>query len=275
MSPPYSPGPSRRATVASGVSLEYVEQGDPTALPLVLLPGFTDSWLSFTTVLPELPPDLHVLAVSQRGHGASSRPRTGYRPVDYARDVVAFLDALGIERAVLVGHSSSTFTARLVASGHPRRTVGLVLIASPLTLRGNPAAAALAASPELASPKRSVPEEFVRRFVTATVGPSVSTPFLEAMVMEAAKVPARVWRDTFRGLLEHDDTGTLRQILLPTLLVWGDADDLVTRADQEALGNALPSSRLLVYAGIGHSPHWEDPQRFAVDVTAFVHGLMP
>jgi len=266
---------SRQIAVSTGVTIDYAAQGDPTTLPLVLLPGLSDSWHSFTPLLAELPPDLHVLAMSQRGHGQSSRPDSGYRPADYARDVVAFLDALDLERAVLAGHSSSTFTARLVASDYPQRTAGLVLIASPLTLRGNPAVADLAAAPEFGAVGGSVPEEFVRTFVTATVGPSVSPRFLEAMVAESATVPAHVWRDTFRGLLAHDDANALKVIGAPTLLVWGDVDDLVTRDDQDALGAALISSRLLVYEGTGHSPHWEQPTRCAADVLAFHRGLLP
>lgn len=254
--------------------LDYVEQGDPTGLSLVLLPGLSDSWRSFEPALAELPGSLHVFAVSQRGHGESSRSVSGFRPADYARDVIDLLDALDVERAVLVGHSSSTLTARLVASSHPRRTAGLVLIASPLTLQGNAAAAELAAT-VLDALDDPVPEEFVREFVTSTVGPSVSAPFLEAMVSESRKVPAHVWRDTFRGVLEHDDTDSVQRVVAPTLLVWGDADDLVRRSDQEALAAAITSSRLLVYAGVGHSPHWEEPSRFAADVTAFVRGVMP
>lgn len=266
--------PPQRVALRSGVTLDYTEQGDLSTLPLVLLPGISDSWRSFTPVLTEFPPSLHVLALSQRGHGQSSRPDTGYEPANYAHDVVALLDALSIECAVLGGHSSSTFTARMVAGSHPQRTAGLVLIASPLTLRGHPAVADLADAPELRVGTSAVPEEFVRRFVTPTVGPSVSPSFLEAMVVESATVPAHVWRDTFRGLLDHDGTGALQQIVAPTLLVWGDADELVSRDDQHALRDALPSTRLLVYPGSGHSPHWEQPTRFAADVAAFLGELV-
>ena len=264
---------SQRVAVGSGVTLDFAEQGELSALPLVLLPGMGDSWRSFKPVLTELSPHLHVLALSQRGHGESSRPDTGYEPADYANDVIAFLDARSIERAVLAGHSSSTFTARLAASSHPQRTAGLVLIASPLSLRGHPAVAELATAPEVATGAGLLPEEFVRRFVTTTVGASVSVPFLEAMVMESATVPARVWRDTLRGLLGHDGAGALEQIVAPTLMVWGDADELVSRGDQDALRDAIISSRLLVYAGIGHSPHWEQPKRFAADVASFLGEL--
>lgn len=262
---------SGAAALATGVTLDHVQQGDPSALPIVLLPGLSDSWRSFEPVLAELPADLRVLAVSQRGHGRSSCPAAGYRPRDYADDVVALLDAFGIARAVLVGHSSSCITARLVAAGHPRRTAGLVLIASPRRLQDSPAATEMAAV--LDALDDPVPVAFVREFVRSTVGPSAPAAFLDAMVAESRGVPARVWRETFRGLLEHDDVGSLSRVAAPTLLVWGDADGLVPRDDQDVLAAALMSAQLLVYTATGHSPHWEQPSRLAADVTAFVRGL--
>ena len=62
-----------------------------------------------------------------RGHGDSSSPADGYRIADLAADVVALLDALEIERAVIVGHSMSTWVAEQIAIDHPERVLGLVL----------------------------------------------------------------------------------------------------------------------------------------------------
>src|SRR5688572_7520658 len=88
-----------------GITLHYVERGDPAGVPVLLLHGYTDSWRSFEPVLPFLPPGVRAFALTQRGHGDSDRPATGYHPDDFVSDVEAFLDALGIESAVVVGHS--------------------------------------------------------------------------------------------------------------------------------------------------------------------------
>jgi pimeloyl-ACP methyl ester carboxylesterase len=69
-----------------------------------------------------------VLAVDQRGYGESDKPESGYGIPDLAADVVAFLDALKIDRATLVGHSFGSFVARQVAIGAPERIERLVLI---------------------------------------------------------------------------------------------------------------------------------------------------
>ena len=63
-------------SLSTGVRIEYVEQGNAEAdgVPVIFLHGVTDSWRSFERVLPLLPPSIHAFALSQRGHGDSSRP---------------------------------------------------------------------------------------------------------------------------------------------------------------------------------------------------------
>jgi non-heme chloroperoxidase len=119
------------------VTLSFVTQGDESGPVLVLLPRPTDSWRSYEPVLERLPSSIKAIAVSQRGHGDSDKPTTGYRVEDFASDVMALLDALGVERAVLGGHSGSCLVARRVAIDKPERVAGLVLEASPTTLRGD------------------------------------------------------------------------------------------------------------------------------------------
>lgn len=93
--------------LSTGVTLPYVEQGDRSGVPVVLFHGPTDSWRSFELLLAQLPASLRAFAVSQRGHGDADRPEAGYRPQDFADDVVAFMDAVGLEAAVLAGHSGA------------------------------------------------------------------------------------------------------------------------------------------------------------------------
>src|SRR5687767_2064091 len=115
----------RSVRLRNGVVLQYVERGDVSGLPVVFLHGATDSWLSFEHVLPLLPFSMRAIAVSQRGHGESSRPESGYRFVDMADDLDQFLDALAIPAAVVVGHSMGSYVAQRFAIDHPERTLGL------------------------------------------------------------------------------------------------------------------------------------------------------
>jgi non-heme chloroperoxidase len=259
--------------LASGLRLSCAQQGDAGDVALVLLPGPTDSWRSYEEILDRLPPSMHTVAVSLRGHGDSDKPETGYRIEDYANDVALLLDALGIERAVLVGHSGSCLVARRVALDHPERIAGLVLEASPSTLRGNPGLQEFVHSvvSDLEDP---ISAELVRSFVVGTSSDDLTPEWLDQLTEEVLKVPARVWKQTFDALLDYDDTFELTRIAVPTLLVWGELDALVPRDMQGRLVRRIPTVELLVYPGAGHTPRWDDPARFTRDVAAFAAGLL-
>jgi alpha-beta hydrolase superfamily lysophospholipase len=89
------------ARLASGPQVHYAAQGDPDGEPILFLHGYTDSWFSFSRLLPLLPTRYHAFAVSQRGHGDSERPDCCYGIEDLVADAVAFLDAVGVERATV------------------------------------------------------------------------------------------------------------------------------------------------------------------------------
>jgi non-heme chloroperoxidase len=259
-------------TLASGLVLSCADQGDGPGPVVLLLPGPTDSWRSYEHLFDLLPPGFRVVAVSQRGHGRSGKPETGYRVEDFAADVVPLLDALGVERAVLAGHSGSCLVARRVALDSPDRVAGLVLEASPMTLRDNRQLLRFVRSvvSELDDP---ISPEFARSFVADTSSQRVSADLIDLLVEQILAVPARVWRETFGGLLEYDDRIELPLIEAPTLLVWGDADALVPREAQDGLVRSIPDADLVVYPGVGHTPRWEDPARFSSDLVTFARAV--
>jgi pimeloyl-ACP methyl ester carboxylesterase len=248
--------------------LSFFDQGERGAPALVLWPGLTDSWRSFDLVLPHLPASVRTIAVSPRGHGDSDKPESGYRTQDFASDLVDLLDELELSRAILAGHSSGSLVARRVAIDNPNRVAGLVLEGSPFTLNGNRDMKAFVES-TIAPLRDPLDRKQVRGFLASTTG-AVAESFLDAMVQESMKVPARVWCEGFAAVLRDDDTGELDRIQAPSLLIWGDADALVPRHDQERLLTAVPHAELIVYPGVGHTPHWEVPARFAADAVVFV-----
>jgi non-heme chloroperoxidase len=257
-----------------GLTLSYAVHGDPAGPALVLLPGPTDSWRSYAPVLERFPPSIRAVAVSLRGHGDSDKPTTGYGVEDLAADVVPFLDALGIERAVLAGHSGSCLVARRVAIDSPGRVAGLVLEASPTTVRRVAGIEAFVES-VVSGLKDPIDPDFARSVIVDTSSEHLGADLLDQLVVELLKVPARVWQEMFAGLLVYDDTAELARISAPTLLVWGDADVMVTRDMQDQLAALIPASELLVYSGAGHTPRWEDPSRFAADVAVFAERSFP
>ena len=263
----------KSAELPNRVELPYVDQGDPSGVPLLLVHGYADSWRSFELVLPHLPKSIRAIALTQRGHGDASRPMAGYRSHDFAADLAAFMDTLHLESAVIAGGSSGGFVARRFAIDYPERTLGLVLLGSPFILRDKPGVLELWESTvsKLTDP---VDSDFVREFQQSTYTQPVPGAFLETMVRENLKVPARVWKATFEGLVEDNSSRELAEIRAPTLIVWGDKDTIVPISDQEKLKAAIESSQFIVHEGVGHAIYWEEPDQVASDLVTFIENII-
>ncbi len=253
--------------LASGPQLHYAEQGDQGGEAIVFVHGWPDSWFSFSRVLPLLPVRYHAFALDQRGFGDSERPDCCYGIDDLAADVVAFLDAVSVERASLVGHSQGSFIARRVAETHPQRVERLVLIGSAVTPVNEVTLEVQASIRELEDPV-SVP--FAREFQASTAYIPLPEAFFEGVVAESCKLPASLWREVWDGMLGFDDAADLGRVVAPTLILWGEHDALFPREQQERLVAAIPNTRLIVYPETGHCPNWERPERVASDLDAFL-----
>ena len=260
----------RTGTIAldTGVELFYTAQGPSQGEPVIFLHGYTDSHHSFDLVLPDLAPDIRVYALDQRGHGDSSKPACCYQQSDFVADLIAFMDAHDIPRAILVGHSMGSFIAHQAAVTHPDRVSGLVLIGSAPTSAGNPGVIEfLEVVNGFTDP---IDPEFIRAFQAGTALTPLPEDFLELVIRESQKVPATVWQQALAGLATEDHGDALSRITAPTLILWGDKDELFPAADQQALADAIPGATLETYAGVGHGLHWEAPARAARDITHFV-----
>lgn len=110
---------------------------------------------------------------------------------------------------------------------------------------------------------------FARSFVADTSSEQLAPELVDQLASELIKVPVHVWKEMFAGLLDYDDLAEIEHITAPTLLLWGDAEGLVDRDMQTTLAEHLRGAELLVYHGIGQTPRWEDPTRFAGDVADF------
>ncbi|MBM6579861.1 alpha/beta hydrolase [Microvirga sp. BT689] len=251
----------------SGLGLHVAEQGPRTGRAVLMLHGYADSWFSYSRILPLLPKDWHVIVPDQRGHGESDRPDGGYTPADFAGDALRLLDRLGIENAVVVGHSMGSFVARLVAAQHPERVERLVLVGSAVTARNEATRDLLRQVDALEDP---VGEDFVRTFEASTLCRPVPEEFFDRIVAESLKVPARVWKAALSGLLEADATADLGRIRCPVLILGGEQDSVFSQAEQEQLATRIAGASLKLSPGIGHDPPWEAPEDFVSDLLAFV-----
>jgi non-heme chloroperoxidase len=253
----------------TGLRLRSAEQGDRDGEPVLFLHGWPDSWFTFSRVFEHLPPRFRALAIDQRGFGASDHPDSGYAIPELAQDAVAFLDAVGLERATIVGHSYGSFVARGIAIGHPERVHRLILIGTGVPAANQVTRELQTALADLPDP---IPREFARDFQASTAYRPLPPEFFERIVDESLKIPSRLWRGMIEGLLAYDDTERLSEIVAPTLLLWGDRDALFSRADQDRVLSAVPGAKLTVHDETGHCPNWERPAQVAADIDGFLFG---
>src|SRR5688572_2987718 len=261
----------------TGLRQHYAEQGDLTGEAIVFLHGYSDSWFSFSRVLPLLSPEYHAFALTQRGHGDSDKPLCCYTPEDFAADVDAFMEAVGIEEATLVGASTGALFAQRVALSYPPRVSRLVLVGAQ-TPANEANEVVLGLQEEVRALEDPVPPEFVRAFQEGTIHHPVPQEFLDTVVSESLKLPARVWRDYLEGAvlsIDHDYVLPLGEIYVPTLILWGEQDPLFPREVQERLAGAIPQATLKLYPETGHAAHWDQPECVVRDLVESMKETRP
>lgn len=253
-------------TLADGRRLRYARRSTESPVRVVFVHGWPDSWRSFQPVLEGLPPAIGAVSLSLRGFGGSDAPADGFTPDDFAADVRDLVRHLGVTSAVFVGHSMGSLVVQRLAASSPDLVAGLVLIGGFNRLPDEVFDSVWSVVEGLADP---ISEAFVREFQSSTLAAPVPADFFDQLVAESLRAPARVWRAAFDGIRAMPAAAELG-ISARTLLIWGDQDGLVPQAQQATLLAAIPASRLVVYEGAGHSPNWEQPDRVARDVAAFV-----
>ncbi|AVT30763.1 alpha/beta hydrolase [Plantactinospora sp. BC1] len=218
---------------ANGILLAYRVAGDPARPPMVLLHGLGDDERDWQDVLPHLAEDHRVYALDLRGHGRSARP--GHYSFELmCNDVISFLDVIGIERCVLIGHSMGAVVATLVAQTAAHRLTHLVLEDATPPRPGD------LARPPLAAPDEPTPYDFAA--VNA--------------VRKQLDDPDPAWWD-----------GTA-VVNVPTLIV-GGAHSSIPQSLLAATADRMPDATLVTIAA-GHYVHQERPAEFLAAVDGFL-----
>jgi pimeloyl-ACP methyl ester carboxylesterase len=254
------------AELDNGVRLPYAEQGAADGVPVVLLHGLTDSWRSFEPVLPHLPDSIHAYAVTVRGHGDASRTET-YRLDDMVGDITQFLDAVGLDSAIVVGHSMGSIIATRFAIDHPGRVDALVIMGGAASFARVGLEEMRA---ELAAMSEPVDPDYLRDFQESTIARPVAPGLIDTAVSESQKVSLDTFRQALEDICLIDYSAELGRIGAPTLVVWGDRDAICPRSEQDALLAEIPNARLVVHQGGGHAVHWEDPARCGRQLAQFI-----
>ncbi len=239
--------------------------------PVVLLHGIGGSTYTWRKVLPELARDHRVIALDLKGFGRSEKPLDeAYSPADQAALVIAYLEARGLSRVTLAGHSLGGTVALLAAlelqQRDPARVARLVLIDSPAYPQPVSMGLQLLRTPWLSSLLLAlVPPEWPARMalgrqraaaaVTDADIAAYAEPYRDpaahhALIATARRVEPSDWTAI---------TSRYQSITQPVLLVWCLGDSLVPAATGLRLSRKLPNNRLATIDGCAHSPPDERP----------------
>jgi pimeloyl-ACP methyl ester carboxylesterase len=275
----------RSSVRAGGHSIAFQEAGPADGPVVILLHGLAsdaDTWDKALGLLAER--GLRVLAVDLLGHGESDKPDSDYLLVDFAEFLARFMDALGIERATLCGHSFGGAIAMFFGTRHPERVDRVVLVsAGGLGREVHPLlrAAALRVAPGVL--RRAMSPRMRRLYANAGLHKALGlTPDNVANLRRAGRALGTAegqaaFFASVRGVIApsgqrtaSDDMRTFAE-QVPMLLVWSEDDPVIPLAHAQAHAErAKPYSRLVIFPSRGHEPHRRNAERFATEVANFV-----
>jgi pimeloyl-ACP methyl ester carboxylesterase len=263
--------PLERVTVAD-LNVAYRVIGD--GAPLILIMGFggtMDIW--DPTLLRELAATYRVIVFDNRGMGGTTGPASDFSIEQLADDTAGLLDALGVERAHVLGYSMGGYVAQELALKYPERVNRLVLMGT-----GCGGTEGIPARPEalraLTDMSGSI-AEVLQRVISVLVPADWSRDhggYLESVLMRAAAPPDRASlarqeraMDTWRGTCER-----LAQLRAPTQVLAGTADEVLAPANALMLVNRIPGAWLAQFPDGGHGMQYQYPGEIAATIRAFL-----
>jgi pimeloyl-ACP methyl ester carboxylesterase len=264
----------------NGMSMAYIEAGNPGGQPVVLIHGFTDNARDWVPLIPELDKSFRLIVVDIRGHGKSSKPECCYGRIDFAYDIRLLLDALHVDQADVVGHSLGSIITQTFAEYWPERTRRVVLIsssggslASCAPPAGAPAVTPMDFRGEIQKLKEPIDPDSKFMIEWWSSPTPVDEEFLRRQRLDAAAIPLRVWLAVLdQGLAGPELQATLPRLKAPALLIWGEKDPIFGVPDRCSLRTALPKAQVRLYPTLGHNPFWEDPVAVAAAINPFLLG---
>ncbi|MDR5783853.1 alpha/beta hydrolase [Caballeronia sp. LZ065] len=253
----------------NGVRIHVEEQGDG-AFALVFLHYYGGSSRTWDAVTGELSKRFRTVATDHRGWGASGAPADGYRIADLAADAEGVIDALRLQRYVIVGHSMGGKVAQLIASRRPRGLEGLVLVApSPPTptILPDEQRATLAGAYQ----SREAVEFVIEHVLTARPLDAAQ----REQVIEDSLKGARQAKLAWPNVAMREDIGvTAGAIDVPVIVVCGELDQ-VDRPDtlREELMPRIPQATMHILPGTGHLSPLEAPTELAAIIASFAEAV--
>lgn len=254
---------TERRVAVQGVATHLFEAGPPTAPTLLYLHGLFlgHLWLEYHHALAQ---HFHLLAPHIPGFGLTKRPDWMRDMSDYILYFRDFLDELGLDQVLLVGHSLGGWMAAELAVWYPERVKKLVLSnAAGIRVKGRPSANLFAMNVE----------ELIR---TLFDNPMAALPlmpaafdidFLLTQYRERTTLASLAWNPEYDPKLER----RLAWIKCPTLILWGHNDRLIPPAYADAFHQQIPQCEVVKLEGTGHMPMFEKQEEWSNAICEFLN----
>lgn len=261
---------------ARALTWHYVEAGEGE--PVVFLHGLPESWYSWHHQIEALAPDYRVIAVDLKGYGRSDKADGDYRPATVADELLALLDAVGLERFNLVTHDWGTMIGDYLAGRHPDRIRRYVRMQAPLLktdLKNHPQFV-LFQDQALATGLMENAEAFVRTVYEGRTVQAIAEEDMARIIEEfgregVAEAVPRYFRDFFSGGVNAEERAALFAAMdLPVLLLQADSDPAQPLWYFEDGTELFPDAEFRVVQDCGHFSELEQPKEVAEAIREFL-----
>jgi pimeloyl-ACP methyl ester carboxylesterase len=251
-----------RTVNVRGIQTHMFEAGSPVAPPLLYIHGtfLGNLWLAYHNTFSH---NFHVFAPDIPGFGLTERPDWMRDMSDYVLYFRDMLDALGLDKAIVVGHSLGGWMAVELAVWYPKRVEKLVLSnAAGIRVKGSPIADLFAMNPQelimtcfdnLAAAMPLMPAEF-------------NTDYVLSQYRQLTTLASLAWNPAYDPKLER----RLEQIGCPTLIVWGENDRLIPQVYGDTFHRLIANSKLVKLEDTGHMPMFEKPIEWCSVIREFL-----
>lgn len=256
----------RNAKVHDGACIAYEDHGSAEFGTLVLLHSLGADGRMWDGCLESLVRDHRVIVPDARGHGASS-PAPAASVEEWVDDLEDVLDAAEVDSAVLVGVSLGGIQALSFGAAHPDRVAGLVVADSFAALAPEVAQAKIDYLCDQA--RRQSMEEVAARYVEETF----ERPYpagAEAVRHACAAMDPASYLAAVEACFGAQIVDRLKQVIAPTLVLWGDRDAKTPRALSEQIVAGVKDARLAVIPEAGHLSNVDNPAAFVDELNGFI-----
>lgn len=255
------------------ITMHYEQEG--SGEPLLLIPYLAADNACYAFQVAEYAKHFTCISVDPRGTGESDKPAGPYSTEQFADDMAGLLGALGIERAHVMGLSLGAATGLWLASKYPERVKSLSLHS--VWPKTDPFLQVVVAGWQtMAKALGSVPEMVIQGIFPWCFTPELYAArpdYIEALaafVRGRPVQPVEAFMSESAAVLAHDAQGQLGAITAPTLITFGQRDQITSTRFAEPLRQGIAGSELLVFDGCAHAPIYEAVDEFNAKTLAFL-----